>query len=230
MTALPFCATIVGQGGKGADPCLSTTNASHFELRHLADLLLLINCKYYFFEMANPRHEHEWRVWQEVSLPPDKALVPGCISPASPPSSVANGSWRAPIAGSLPPSIPTGRPKSTAHSLQLDKRSDVAALIWHGSLDHSPAMMAWRGSRSTSVVTSSTIPALICFYLCLFAFICVKISPIGSFRRRPITTRGEQCYLSAYSLTDGPAQAGNVRQAIALPVPSLADRIFALCQ
>jgi 5-methyltetrahydropteroyltriglutamate--homocysteine methyltransferase len=30
-------------------------------------------------EAANPRHEHEWRVWQEIRLPEDKILVPGVI-------------------------------------------------------------------------------------------------------------------------------------------------------
>lgn len=30
-------------------------------------------------EAANPRHEHEWTVWQRVTLPDDKALIPGVI-------------------------------------------------------------------------------------------------------------------------------------------------------
>ncbi len=56
---------------------------SDLELKHLADLILLIRAKYYSFEMANPRHEHEWRVWNDVTLPADKVLVPGCITHAS---------------------------------------------------------------------------------------------------------------------------------------------------
>jgi 5-methyltetrahydropteroyltriglutamate--homocysteine methyltransferase len=56
---------------------------SDFELKHLADLILQINARYYSLEMANPRHEHEWRVWQTVALPADKVLVPGCITHAS---------------------------------------------------------------------------------------------------------------------------------------------------
>jgi 5-methyltetrahydropteroyltriglutamate--homocysteine methyltransferase len=28
---------------------------------------------------ANGRHEHEWRVWQDVKLPPGKVLIPGVI-------------------------------------------------------------------------------------------------------------------------------------------------------
>jgi 5-methyltetrahydropteroyltriglutamate--homocysteine methyltransferase len=31
------------------------------------------------FEGANPRHAHEWKVWQEVRLPEDKVLIPGVL-------------------------------------------------------------------------------------------------------------------------------------------------------
>ena len=31
-------------------------------------------------EAANPRHEHEWQIWQEVKLPDDKILIPGVVS------------------------------------------------------------------------------------------------------------------------------------------------------
>jgi len=31
------------------------------------------------FEAANPRHAHEWKVWQEIAIPADKVLVPGVI-------------------------------------------------------------------------------------------------------------------------------------------------------
>jgi 5-methyltetrahydropteroyltriglutamate--homocysteine methyltransferase len=31
------------------------------------------------FEAANPRHAHEWKVWQEVAIPEDKVLVPGVV-------------------------------------------------------------------------------------------------------------------------------------------------------
>jgi 5-methyltetrahydropteroyltriglutamate--homocysteine methyltransferase len=34
-------------------------------------------------EAANPRHEHEWRVWQEVKLPEGKVLVPGVVGHAT---------------------------------------------------------------------------------------------------------------------------------------------------
>ena len=34
-------------------------------------------------EAGNVRHEHEWRVWQEVKLPDDKLLIPGVVSHAT---------------------------------------------------------------------------------------------------------------------------------------------------
>ncbi|HEX5914270.1 MAG TPA: cobalamin-independent methionine synthase II family protein, partial [Rubrobacter sp.] len=31
------------------------------------------------FEGANPRHAHEWKVWQDVRLPDDKVIIPGVL-------------------------------------------------------------------------------------------------------------------------------------------------------
>jgi len=56
---------------------------SDMELKHLADIIVTIRAGFYSFEMANPRHEHEWRVWEHVKLPDGKVLVPGCITHAS---------------------------------------------------------------------------------------------------------------------------------------------------
>ena len=30
--------------------------------------------------MANPRHEHEWRIWEDVKLPEGKKLIPGVVT------------------------------------------------------------------------------------------------------------------------------------------------------
>ena len=35
------------------------------------------------FEAANPRHEHEWKVWSNASIPEDKVLAPGLIDTCS---------------------------------------------------------------------------------------------------------------------------------------------------
>jgi 5-methyltetrahydropteroyltriglutamate--homocysteine methyltransferase len=56
---------------------------SDMEMKHLADIIVTIRAGFYSFEMANPRHEHEWRVWEHVKLPDDKMLIPGCITHAS---------------------------------------------------------------------------------------------------------------------------------------------------
>jgi 5-methyltetrahydropteroyltriglutamate--homocysteine methyltransferase len=52
------------------------------ELKHLADIIVSIRAGAYSFEMANPRHEHEWRVWRDGKLPDGKVLIPGCVTQA----------------------------------------------------------------------------------------------------------------------------------------------------
>ena len=52
-------------------------------LRDIVDLLLQIRVGAYLIEAANARHEHEWRVWQEVKLPEGKILIPGVVSHAT---------------------------------------------------------------------------------------------------------------------------------------------------
>ena len=48
----------------------------------IVDLLLKINAQGYAIEAANPRHEHEWTIWETTKLPDGKILLPGCISHA----------------------------------------------------------------------------------------------------------------------------------------------------
>jgi 5-methyltetrahydropteroyltriglutamate--homocysteine methyltransferase len=52
-------------------------------LTDVIDLMLRVNAGAYSFEAANPRHEHEYRVWEAVKLPADKILIPGVITHAS---------------------------------------------------------------------------------------------------------------------------------------------------
>jgi 5-methyltetrahydropteroyltriglutamate--homocysteine methyltransferase len=51
-----------------------------FELRHFVDLMLQVRASAYVIEAANPRHEHEWQIWEDVTLPDGKLLVPGVVS------------------------------------------------------------------------------------------------------------------------------------------------------
>jgi 5-methyltetrahydropteroyltriglutamate--homocysteine methyltransferase len=49
----------------------------------IVDVMLAVNAGAYSFEAANVRHEHEWRVWQDVKLPDGKVLLPGIVSHAT---------------------------------------------------------------------------------------------------------------------------------------------------
>src|SRR5882762_8982236 len=49
-------------------------------LGDIVDLVLKVRAGAYSIEAANVRHEHEWRVWQTVKLPPEKILIPGVIT------------------------------------------------------------------------------------------------------------------------------------------------------
>jgi len=64
----------------GSWPGPHTTDVA---LRDIVDLVLSVNAGAYVIEGANPRHEHEWRVWQDVKLPDGKVLIPGVISHAT---------------------------------------------------------------------------------------------------------------------------------------------------
>jgi 5-methyltetrahydropteroyltriglutamate--homocysteine methyltransferase len=50
------------------------------ELKDIVDILLRINAGAYSFEAANPRHEHEYHVFEQVKPPEGKILIPGVIS------------------------------------------------------------------------------------------------------------------------------------------------------
>jgi 5-methyltetrahydropteroyltriglutamate--homocysteine methyltransferase len=52
-------------------------------LADLLDVMLRVKAGAYSFEAANPRHEHEYHVWEGVSLPEATVLIPGVITHAS---------------------------------------------------------------------------------------------------------------------------------------------------
>ncbi|HEX4034109.1 MAG TPA: cobalamin-independent methionine synthase II family protein [Solirubrobacteraceae bacterium] len=52
-------------------------------LADIVDAMLAINAGAYSFEAANVRHEHEWRVWEQVELPAGKRILPGVVSHAT---------------------------------------------------------------------------------------------------------------------------------------------------
>jgi 5-methyltetrahydropteroyltriglutamate--homocysteine methyltransferase len=58
-------------------------HTTDIELKNIVDLMLEINAGAYSFEAANARHEHEWRVWEDVALPEGKLILPGIVGHAT---------------------------------------------------------------------------------------------------------------------------------------------------
>ena len=66
--------------------CWGSWNGPHafdVPLKDIIDLVLKVRVGHYSFEAANPRHAHEWRVWETVKLRPGQVLIPGVISHAT---------------------------------------------------------------------------------------------------------------------------------------------------
>ena len=66
--------------------CWGSWNGPHafdVPLRDIIDLVLQVRVGHYSFEAANPRHAHEWRVWETVKLRRGQVLIPGVISHAT---------------------------------------------------------------------------------------------------------------------------------------------------
>ena len=52
-------------------------------LTDVVDLFLTVKAQAFSIEASNPRHEHEWRVWENVKLPDGAVLIPGVVGHAS---------------------------------------------------------------------------------------------------------------------------------------------------
>jgi 5-methyltetrahydropteroyltriglutamate--homocysteine methyltransferase len=51
------------------------------EGKDILDIVLKVNAGAYSFEAANPRHEHEWKLWgDKLKLPEGSVIIPGVIS------------------------------------------------------------------------------------------------------------------------------------------------------
>ena len=63
--------------------CWGSWNGPHstdVPLKDIVDLVLRVKAQAYSIEAANPRHEHEWMVWQDTKLPEGKILIPGVVT------------------------------------------------------------------------------------------------------------------------------------------------------
>jgi 5-methyltetrahydropteroyltriglutamate--homocysteine methyltransferase len=52
-------------------------------LKDMLEVVLKVNAGAYSFEAANPRHEHEYHVFEKVKLPEGKLIIPGVVTHAS---------------------------------------------------------------------------------------------------------------------------------------------------
>ena len=53
------------------------------EMKDYIDIVLKIRAGAFSFEASNPRHEHEWKIWEDVKLPDGKLVIPGVITQSS---------------------------------------------------------------------------------------------------------------------------------------------------
>ncbi|MES2624843.1 MAG: cobalamin-independent methionine synthase II family protein [Pseudomonadota bacterium] len=53
------------------------------DLVKIMDIILKAKPSAILFEASNPRHAHEWEVWQQANIPVDKILVPGVVDSTS---------------------------------------------------------------------------------------------------------------------------------------------------
>ena len=58
-------------------------HTSDVPLKDVIDVVLKANVGAFVIEGANPRHEHEWKVWKDVKLGEGQVLIPGVISHAT---------------------------------------------------------------------------------------------------------------------------------------------------
>ena len=63
--------------------CWGSWNGPHTNdvaMKDVVDLMLRVKAGGYAIEMANPRHAHEWKVWQTAKLPARRKLIPGVVT------------------------------------------------------------------------------------------------------------------------------------------------------
>jgi 5-methyltetrahydropteroyltriglutamate--homocysteine methyltransferase len=53
------------------------------DMSYIAPFMLRVKCEAHSFEVANPRHQHEWTIWQDITLPDDRILMPGLLGHAN---------------------------------------------------------------------------------------------------------------------------------------------------
>ncbi len=63
--------------------CFGSWHVPHLAdapLEEILGFILSVCAGAYLIEAANPRHEHEWRVWETTKLPEGRILIPGVVT------------------------------------------------------------------------------------------------------------------------------------------------------
>jgi len=106
-------------------------------LERVIDIVLRARPSAVLFEGANPRHEHEWKVWRDTELPPDKILAPGVID------------TRARTMWSIPNSSPSGwsasLPSSGRNASVASTDCGFGTFAGYGKID---PIVTWRKLRN----------------------------------------------------------------------------------
>jgi 5-methyltetrahydropteroyltriglutamate--homocysteine methyltransferase len=55
-------------------------HTTDIDFKHIVNVTLQIKAQAYSVEAANPRHAHEYHVFEDVKLPEDKIIIPGVIA------------------------------------------------------------------------------------------------------------------------------------------------------
>ena len=63
--------------------CWGSQHSPHttdLPLKHVIDLILKVNAGAYSFEASDARHQLDWKVWEEHTLPEGKIFIPGVVA------------------------------------------------------------------------------------------------------------------------------------------------------
>lgn len=66
--------------------CWGSQHGPHMadiELRDIVDMVLAVKAECISIEAANPRHDHDYALWEEIKLPEGRTIMPGVISHVS---------------------------------------------------------------------------------------------------------------------------------------------------
>ncbi|MGH9740109.1 MAG: cobalamin-independent methionine synthase II family protein [Candidatus Acidiferrales bacterium] len=83
IEALNHALTGIPEGRVRYHVCFGSWHVPHLSdapLEEILDFILSVRAGAYSIEAANPRHEHEWRVWESRKLPKGKILIPGVVT------------------------------------------------------------------------------------------------------------------------------------------------------